>query len=104
MGCYWPSVRGRWCSPVMAGEDEKDSVRPMVSSPKHEWWHDGGRGGRWKKCITRALERGRELKSVGRRCSGGRGSTGVYIGHQEAPGRGNVRWLMVLTPLMAKGC
>jgi hypothetical protein len=55
----------------MAGEDEKDSVRPMVSSPKHEWWHDGGRGGRWKKCITRALERGRELESVGRRCIGG---------------------------------
>jgi hypothetical protein len=34
-----------------------------------------------------ALEGGRDLKSEGRRCGGGRGSLGVYIGAGGAPGR-----------------
>jgi hypothetical protein len=47
-------------------------------------------------------ESGGELESEGRWGGGGRGSSRVYIGQGEAPGRGNGRRLMALMPLMAR--
>jgi hypothetical protein len=88
-------TRGCRCSPAVAEVGEEDEAEPVRGSPELELQRRGSATGAKNIGGLRAKEDARKLGRVGRRCGGGWGSLGIYIGGRGSAGEaamGSNRW------------
>jgi hypothetical protein len=77
------------CLPAVAREGEEDEAKLVRGSPEHERRRKGGAtAAAQARCESK--EEHKRAGREGRRCSGGRGPLGVYIGAGEGREGGNV--------------